>query len=211
MVVKDHMYDCAIVDIKFHGGGGGGGGVNTGGGAQRVISADRRVVKVWDASTGEGYTSIEPADGADINDVCVWRGSGLIMAATDSPRVQSFFVPSLGPAPRWCSFLESLTEELEESANPTVYDDYRFITKPDLVSKQQPSSEQWRWILFEGDVQGRQGAPLPDKGPRALRPCSSEARGQRHCCSAAADVALLPCLRPPRCAPRARASPLLRP
>lgn len=38
---------------------------------------------------------------------------------------QAYFVPSLGPAPRWCSFLEGLTEELEESAMPTLYDDYR--------------------------------------------------------------------------------------
>jgi len=39
--------------------------------------------------------------------------------------VQAYFIPSLGPAPRWCSFLENLTEELEETSNPTVYDDYR--------------------------------------------------------------------------------------
>jgi ribosome biogenesis protein ENP2 len=47
------------------------------------------------------------------------------MVACDAPKVQSYFVPSLGPAPRWCSFLEGLTEELEESAAPVVYDDYR--------------------------------------------------------------------------------------
>ena len=41
--------------------------------------------------------------------------------------MQAYFIPSLGPAPKWCSFLENLTEELEETANPTVYDDYRFI------------------------------------------------------------------------------------
>ena len=34
-------------------------------------------------------------------------------------------MPALGPAPRWCSFLEGLTEELEESAQPALYDDYR--------------------------------------------------------------------------------------
>ena len=38
---------------------------------------------------------------------------------------QAYFVPSLGPAPRWCAFLEGLTEELEESAAPALYDDYR--------------------------------------------------------------------------------------
>lgn len=143
--------------------------------------------QVWEADSGEGFTSIEPGD-ADINDVCVWPRSGLIMVGCDSgelpaatpaarawhfhrvqlpldpastaslarpclrrltctpparaphpsiccaARMRAYFVPSLGPAPRWCSFLESLTEELEESANPAVYDDYRFVTRADLVS-----------------------------------------------------------------------------
>ena len=40
--------------------------------------------------------------------------------------MQAYFVPSLGPAPRWCSFLEGLTEELEESTAPVLYDDYRY-------------------------------------------------------------------------------------
>lgn len=65
--------------------------------------------------------------------------SGLGAAASNqlptatTARMRAYFVPSLGPAPKWCAFLESLTEELEESANPTVYDDYRFVTRPDLV------------------------------------------------------------------------------
>lgn len=39
---------------------------------------------------------------------------------------------SLGHAPRWCSFLDSLTEELEEDPEPTIYDDYKFVTASDL-------------------------------------------------------------------------------
>ncbi|MEQ2187747.1 hypothetical protein GOODEAATRI_007746, partial [Goodea atripinnis] len=39
---------------------------------------------------------------------------------------------ALGPAPRWCSFLDSLTEELEESTECAVYDDYKFVTRKDL-------------------------------------------------------------------------------
>jgi ribosome biogenesis protein ENP2 len=81
--------------------------------------------QIWDATSGSTFTSIEPADGADINDVCVWPGSGLLLLATDACRLGSYFIPSLGPAPRWCSFLEGLTEELEETA-PAVYDDYRW-------------------------------------------------------------------------------------
>ena len=57
---------------------------------------------------------------------------GLIMVANDSPNMHAYFVPSLGPAPRWCSHLEGLTEELEEAA-PAVYDDYRFVTRADLA------------------------------------------------------------------------------
>lgn len=48
------------------------------------------------------------------------------MVACDSPKINAYFVPSLGPAPRWCHFLEGLTEELEETA-PTIYDDYRYL------------------------------------------------------------------------------------
>lgn len=44
-----------------------------------------------------------------------------------------FFVPSLGPAPKWCSFLEGLTEELEEDAATVLYDDYRFVSLQDLT------------------------------------------------------------------------------
>lgn len=43
-----------------------------------------------------------------------------------------FFVPAIGPAPKWCSYLESITEELEETDQPAVYDDYKFLTKAQL-------------------------------------------------------------------------------
>lgn len=48
-------------------------------------------------------------------------------------------MPSLGPAPRWCHFLEGLTEEMEERA-PAVYDDYRFVTK--WVEKGEPVAKK---------------------------------------------------------------------
>lgn len=48
------------------------------------------------------------------------------MMGCDAPRIEAYFIPSLGPAPRWASFLEGLTEELEERA-PTLYDDYRSV------------------------------------------------------------------------------------
>lgn len=46
--------------------------------------------------------------------------------------MQSYYIPSLGPAPKWCSFLDNLTEELEELDYETIYDDYKFVTEKEL-------------------------------------------------------------------------------
>lgn len=93
---------------------------------------------------------MEPS--ADVNDVCVIDGSGLIFVAAEQHRVINYYVPQLGPAPRqpnihsltqrsclllvvrWCSFLDSLTEELEESGEASLYDDYKFVTRSALLS-----------------------------------------------------------------------------
>ena len=61
------------------------------------------------ARQGANMTSIETGHAGRINDVCVIRDSGLIIAAVDAPRMEAFFIPSLGPAPMWCSFLENIT------------------------------------------------------------------------------------------------------
>jgi len=45
------------------------------------------------------YASIEPADGADINDLCLWPGSGLLLLATDAPCGQLLH-PFPGPRPQ---------------------------------------------------------------------------------------------------------------
>lgn len=46
--------------------------------------------------------------------------------------MEMFFVPEIGPAPKWCSFLENITEELEETKNYSVYEDFKFLTYKDL-------------------------------------------------------------------------------
>ncbi|CAN0391607.1 unnamed protein product, partial [Discosporangium mesarthrocarpum] len=55
--------------------------------------------------------------------------SGLLLMATEQSRVLSYYIPTLGPAPRWCSFLDVMTEELEEEGESSVYDDYKFVTQ----------------------------------------------------------------------------------
>uniref|UniRef100_UPI003AAA90D4 nucleolar protein 10 isoform X4 n=1 Tax=Centroberyx gerrardi TaxID=166262 RepID=UPI003AAA90D4 len=85
-------------------------------------------------STGQGkvFSSIEPQ--TNINDVCIYPQSGMLFTANEDPKMNTFYIPALGPAPRWCSFLDNLTEELEESPESTVYDDYKFVTRKDLES-----------------------------------------------------------------------------
>ncbi|KAJ8726325.1 hypothetical protein PYW07_001023 [Mythimna separata] len=120
LLVKDHMNEIPIKSLEFH---------KT---MNYVYSMDATVVKIWDKNTGKQYTSIESS--ADFNDLCVFPNTGLSMMAVEDQKMQIYYIPSLGPAPRWCAFLDNLTEELESSASQTVYDDYKFITKQELES-----------------------------------------------------------------------------
>ena len=97
--VMDHKYGLPIVSLNFAADG-------------YVVSADSKLVKVWGSDDGQVLTNIEPP--ADINDVCVWPGSGLLFMAAETQKIQTFYVPALGLAPKWCRFLDNLTEELEE-------------------------------------------------------------------------------------------------
>ena len=54
---------------------------------RNIVSADKHIVRVWEADSGKGITSIQPQSGG-INDVLLWPNSGLIMAACDAPRIQ---------------------------------------------------------------------------------------------------------------------------
>ena len=44
----------------------------------------------------------------------------------------AFFLPSIGAAPSWISYLDSITEEMEEKQVYPEYEDYKFLTKNDL-------------------------------------------------------------------------------
>eukprot|EP00903_Cladosiphon_okamuranus_P021876 g20111.t1 len=121
--VKEHQYGLPITGVKFHQGT-----------ERRVLSSDLKTVKIWNRDDGTVLTNVETP--ADINDVCVAhdaRGdSGLLLMATEQSRVLSYYVPALGPAPRWCSFLDVLTEELEEEQEASVYEDYKFVTTAEV-------------------------------------------------------------------------------
>ncbi|KJH50020.1 hypothetical protein DICVIV_03821 [Dictyocaulus viviparus] len=95
-----------------------------------VLSMDSRVLKIWQASTASPFASIE-TDCA-LNDFCRYPDSGLIFFANEGSRLQQFFIPALGTAPKWCYYLESITEELEEAQPAHLYDDYKFVTNEEL-------------------------------------------------------------------------------
>ncbi|XP_033645409.1 nucleolar protein 10-like [Asterias rubens] len=118
LLVKDHHYGLPIKAVDFHPQAG------------MVVSTDSKAVRIWDLQTSKAFTAIEPEH--DINDMCLVPSSGLILTANETPKLGVYFIPSLGPAPKWCAFLDNLTEELEDSTNSTIYDDYKFVTKAEL-------------------------------------------------------------------------------
>ena len=106
----------------------------------KILSSDKKIIKIWDARDGSPWTSVEPA--VDINCVTWCKDSGMILTANEGRQQHSFFIPQLGPAPKWCSFLDNLVEEMAEDPNDpnsfstgqagSVYDNFKFLTAPQL-------------------------------------------------------------------------------
>ncbi|CAB4067117.1 NOL10 [Lepeophtheirus salmonis] len=96
----------------------------------QVLSLDEKVLKVWDRNTGKPYAAIEGS--VILNDFDIFPGSGLLVIANEQPKMQVHYIPNLGPAPKWCGFLDNITEELEESETTELYDDYKFLTREEL-------------------------------------------------------------------------------
>mmetsp|Transcript_24421 Transcript_24421/g.53070 ORF Transcript_24421/g.53070 Transcript_24421/m.53070 type:complete len:529 (-) Transcript_24421:62-1648(-) len=122
---RDHMNGFPIRSLSFH--------PRSGSSATAdllVGSADSKSVKIWEATTGKLTASVESVN--TINHLTFHPNSGMFFTANDTQRVGVYFVPSIGLAPAWCSFLDSMTEELEESKKKEVFDDYKFITTDEL-------------------------------------------------------------------------------
>ena len=105
----------------------------------KVLSADKRIIKIWDEDDGSPWTSMEPT--VDINSVAWCRDSGLFLTANESKQQHAFFIPQLGPAPKWCSFLDNVVEEMADDPNDPqaynrkageIYDNYKFLTLSQL-------------------------------------------------------------------------------
>ncbi|KZT70459.1 hypothetical protein DAEQUDRAFT_750348 [Daedalea quercina L-15889] len=127
LAIKDQGYGLPVKNVSWIEGG------NRVAGDGLVLSADKKVIKIWDRNSPEtNFASITPA--SDINDVHHVPNSGLLLLANEGIQMTTYFIPQLGPAPRWASFLENLTEEMEDQTMRTAYKDYKFITRDELAS-----------------------------------------------------------------------------
>ena len=120
LIVKDHNYELPIKGINFHKE------------MDLVMSVDSKCLKIWHREDASPYASIEPAN--DISNLCVIENTGLVMMACHDEKMLAYYIPSIGKAPKWCYFLDNLTEELEEDTTPSVYDDYKFVTDQELTT-----------------------------------------------------------------------------
>ncbi|KAJ4983960.1 Ribosome biogenesis protein ENP2, partial [Stagonosporopsis vannaccii] len=106
----------------------------------KILTADKRIIKLWDPTTGAPWTSVEPA--VDLNHVEWVPDSGMLLTANEGKQQHSFFIPQLGPAPKWCAFLDNIVEEMAEDPNDPgafaagatgdVYDNFKFLTPAQL-------------------------------------------------------------------------------
>jgi len=159
LVIQEHKNGTPIVALKFQAGG-------------NILSMDEKLVKVWKyksshdmPTSGESDELSKDASGSVVVNVegsgkltdFIMAGdesdptgynSGLLMCACDQPKIESYFIPKVGLAPRWCSFLENITEELEETdlnrkggadasdlvrdGNETIYENYKFVSRDDV-------------------------------------------------------------------------------
>ena len=106
----------------------------------KMLSVDKRIMKIWDERDGKPWTSVEPA--VDINGIAWCKDTGMFLSANEGRQQHAFFIPQLGPAPKWCSFLDNMVEEMADDPNDPnsfsnrkageVYDNYKFLTLPQL-------------------------------------------------------------------------------
>ena len=98
--------------------------------SKNIITIDKKLAKFCNYKTGKSFTNIEPK--TDINDFELFKNSGMFCFGCESEKIEIYFVPQIGPAPKWASFLDNITEELEEAKTYSLYEDYKFVTLNEL-------------------------------------------------------------------------------
>jgi ribosome biogenesis protein ENP2 len=106
----------------------------------KILTSDKKIIKIWDPRDGTPWTSAEPA--VDLNHVEWCKDSGMLLTANEGMQQHAFFIPQLGPAPKWCAFLDNIVEEMAEDPDDPnafgnhavgeTYDNFKFLTLPQL-------------------------------------------------------------------------------
>ncbi|XP_055372174.1 nucleolar protein 10 [Condylostylus longicornis] len=117
-LIKDQLNKLPVKRIDFN--------ANTG----NVYSLDSAMLKIWDENNGKQLTYIEST--SHFNDFCTIPGTGLFFLAQEDVKMLTYYIPAMGPAPKWCSFLDNVAEEIESEVVEHIYDDYRFVTTKEL-------------------------------------------------------------------------------
>lgn len=133
LLVKDQGNGLPINSLRFHND------------RLHCISADTKSIKIWNRENETKNMAVIECD-KNINHLCVFGHSGVMCVGVEARKVKSFYIPSLGNAPKWCSFLDTFTEELENGrgnnnfnnenehgeGEELVYENYKFVTEDDL-------------------------------------------------------------------------------
>lgn len=117
-MTKRHPYMLPIHTIKSHKQ------------SSKLISADSKSIRIMNEKTGELFTTVESKH--VINGVAVYQDSGLLLVPCENRRIGTYYIPDLGKAPDWCSFLDNMTEENEEARSENIYDEYKFLTLEEI-------------------------------------------------------------------------------
>lgn len=159
LYIQQHKHGLPIHTCKFHPGSG------------MVLSGDEKLIKAWRYKSAGDLARSTRYAGTDTNKVGAVRvniesnggkvtnfivagdekdptgeTSGLVLCATDQPKMESYYIPAIGTAPKWCSFMESITEELEErdleregaigglvrDDQEAVFENYKFVSRDDV-------------------------------------------------------------------------------
>jgi ribosome biogenesis protein ENP2 len=130
LFTQEHHHGTPIVDLKFLSSTSNEHAMDRSFETSLVSSCDSAGLRLWSKDSGALHTAWEVP--FPLRDVAWSPASGLVVCAVDAPRLQAYYIPSLGKAPRWAAFLDNLTDELEESAQTTQYEDYEFVAAKDM-------------------------------------------------------------------------------
>ncbi|KAL7712077.1 Nucleolar protein [Entamoeba marina] len=97
-----------------------------------IVTTDANIVKFNNKLDGKLIAPLESSRRSVISDVAIAKDSGLCILAGDFQKLQIYYVPVLGISPKWCSFLENITDELEDEPS-AIYEDFHFVTKQELI------------------------------------------------------------------------------